>query len=188
MKRTLLAGALALAGLTAVEARAEGEQPAAETAPAAEAPVHRFGVYSRGGVHAYLSNSRSVGVFGGSVGVRDIIQDRFILQADVGFLTNLGNAVPVQLAAGVQRKGLYSPAALLTLTSFFGERLTFVTVDHPVAIRTPPVALGFLLAPARFNVAGGEISLLEFGLGVSPEFPGWGVAYQLNLVSVGVSF
>ena len=187
MKRALLAGALVLAGLTAGEARAEEGQTPDGAAPA-EAPVHQLSVYCRGGVHVYLSPSRSTGVFGGSVGVRDTIQERFILQADVGFLTNLGNVVPVQLAAGIQRKGLYSPAALLTLSTFFGDKLSFVTADHPSVIRAPPIALGFVLAPARFNVAGGQLSVLEFGLGVSPEFPGWGVAYQLNLANVGVSF
>ncbi|MFY0526170.1 hypothetical protein ACN28I_24495 [Archangium gephyra] len=180
MKRALLAAALV--ALAPAGSRAADEQPAAEVS------AHQFTVYSRGGVQAYLSPNRSTGMFGGSLGVRDTIHGRFILQADVGYLMNFGNVVPVQVAAGIQRKGFYTPAALMTLTGFLGDRLTFVTPDHPSVNRIPPMALGVLLAPARFTVAGGQLSLLEFGLGLSPEFPGLGVAYQLNLVDVGVSF
>ena len=187
MKRallTVLAPALVALGLVPAVSRAEDAQPAA-----ASTPVHQFSVYSRGGVQAYLAPNRSTGLFGGSVGVRDIIQDRYILQADVGYLMNFGNVVPVQVAAGMQHRiGFYTPAALVTLTGFFGERLSFLSSDHPSVNRIPPVALGVLLAPARFTVEGAQLSILEVGVGVSPEFPGAGVAYQLNLIDVGVSF
>lgn len=180
MKRTLLTAA-SLVALAPVLSHAAGEK--------AEAPAaHQFSVYSRGGVQAYLSPNRSTGMFGGSLGVRDTIQGRFILQADVGYLMNFGNVVPVQLAAGIQRSGFYTPAALVTFTSFLGDRINFLTPEHPSVNRIPPMALGVLLAPARFTLEGAQLSLLEFGLGVSPEFPGLGMAYQLNLVDVGVSF
>ncbi|OJT25090.1 hypothetical protein BO221_11980 [Archangium sp. Cb G35] len=186
MKRALTAvlPALVALGLVPATSRAADEQPAADAAP-----VHRFSVYSRGGVQAYLSPTRSTGMFGGSFGVRDIIQDRFILQADVGYLMNFGNVVPVQVAAGMQhRLGFYTPAALVTLTGFLGERVTFLDAEHPSVNRVPPIAAGVLLAPARFTLEGAQLSILEFGVGVSPEFPGLGVAYQLNLIDVGVSF
>lgn len=41
-------------------------------------------------------------------GGRDTIHGRFILQADVGYLRNFGNVVPVQVAAGIQRQGFYT--------------------------------------------------------------------------------
>jgi hypothetical protein len=183
MKRALFTAALVALGST--PARAADAQPSAEASPA---PAHQLSVYGRSGVQAYLSDTRSTGMFGGSVGVRDIIQGRFILQVDVGYLTNFGNVVPVQVAAGIQRQGLYTPAALLTLTGFLGDRVNFLSSEHPSVIRTPPLAVGVLLAPARFSVAGAQLSLLEFGIGLSPEFPGLGLAYQLNLIDVGVSF
>jgi len=183
MKRPLLTAALVALGLAPALSRAADEQPAAE-AP----PVHQFSVYGRSGVQAYLSDTRSTGMFGGSVGVRDTIHGRFILQADVGYLTNFGNVVPVQVAAGIQRRGFYTPSALLTFTGFLGDRVNFLSSEHPSVIRTPPLALGVLLAPARFTLEGAQLSLLEFGLGVSPEFPGLGMAYQLNVIDVAVSF
>lgn len=187
MKRALLHTVLVALGLAPALSHAD-EQPSAEAPAASAAPAHQFSVYSRGGMQAYLSPSRSTGMFGGSLGVRDTIQGRFILQADVGYLMNFGNVVPVQVAAGIQRRGFYTPAALATFTGFLGDRLTFLTPEHPSVSRIPPLAVGVLLAPARFTLEGAQLSLLEFGLGVSPEFPGWGVAYQLNLVDVGVSF
>ncbi|HZI06250.1 MAG TPA: hypothetical protein VEZ71_19625, partial [Archangium sp.] len=119
MKCTLLTAA-SLVALAPVLSHAADER--------AEAPAaHQFSVYSRGGVQAYLSPTRSTGMFGGSLGVRDTIQGRFILQADVGYLMNFGNVVPVQLAAGIQRSGFYTPAALVTFTSFLGDRINFLT-------------------------------------------------------------
>ncbi len=186
MKRPLFSRvlpALVALGLVPATSRAADEQPAAEAPPA-----HRFSVYSRGGIQAYLSPTRSTGMFGGSFGVRDTIQGRFILQADVGYLMNFGNVVPVQVAAGIQRQGFYTPAALVTLTGFLGERVTFLDAEHPSVNRIPPIAAGVLLAPARFTLKGAQLSILEFGVGFSPEFPGLGMAYQLNLIDVGVSF
>lgn len=185
MKRSLLTAALVALGFAPAPSRAADEQPAAEAPPT---PAHQFSVYGRSGVQVYLSDTRSTGMFGGSLGVRDTIHGRFILQADVGYLTNFGNVVPVQVAAGIQRQGFYTPSALLTFTGFLGDRVNFLSAEHPSLIRTPPLALGVLLAPARFTVEGAQLSLLEFGLGVSPEFPGLGLAYQLNVIDVAVSF
>lgn len=156
----------------------------------AEMPIERhvFSLYGRMGGMAYLSEARTQGGVGAGVGVRDTVEERFILQADLSYLLMAGNVGALRLGAGVQRSGTYTPAALLTLSTLFGSQLTFLTARHPTPVTGPSVTVGVSLAPLRFSHAGMQLSLLELGVGVGPELPGWGLSYQLGLLEVGTTF
>ncbi|QRN94796.1 hypothetical protein JRI60_37635 [Archangium violaceum] len=178
MKKALAWALLALLGST--PAAAEG---------VSESPAHRFTVYAHSGAGIYLSDTRTLGGIGGGVGVRDTLDDRFILQADLGYLGAIGNAAQVRVGAGLQRRGMYTPAALLVLTGMVGSGLHFLTPEHPTPISGPLFTLGVQLAPLRFTTPTGmQVSVLELGLGASPELPGLGLSYQVNLLEVGTSF
>lgn len=176
--RHALLASLVLAGM---DARAADS----EAVPAAS--PHRFSVYMGAAGMAHLSDVRTQGGVGGGIGLRDTIDERFILQADVHHLLMLGNTVGLRLGAGVQRRGIYQPAALLTLTTLLGDRLVFMTPEHPVPVQHPAMTLGVSVAPLRFSMGKTQLSLLELGVGVGTEFPGLGVSYRLGLVEVGLS-
>jgi hypothetical protein len=149
---------------------------------------HRLGAYFSAGLQLYSSEARTAGGIGGSVGIRDTLRDRFILQADLSYLAFMGNALSLRLGAGVQRSGVYTPAVLLTWSTLRGDRVTFLTPQHPTPVKGPATTLGLLLAPIRFTHRGTQVSLLEFGVGVGTELPGLGLSYHLNLLEVGASF
>ncbi|HSP78929.1 MAG TPA: hypothetical protein VLQ93_10385, partial [Myxococcaceae bacterium] len=125
---------------------------------------------------------------GGGVGLRATLQERFILQADLSYLLSIKNVAALRLGAGLQRRGTYTPAVLVTLSALLGDRLAFLTPEHPEPVSGPAVALGVNLAPLRFTHEGTQISLLELGVGVGTELPGLGLSFQLGLLEVGVSF
>ncbi|HZH79606.1 MAG TPA: hypothetical protein VEY88_26530 [Archangium sp.] len=158
--------------------------------PAAKAPAwlagHQLSVYMPAGAQVYLSNTRTAGGIGGGVGLRDTIQERFIVQLDATYHMMVGNSVVLRAGAGLQRKGIYTPAVLVTLSTFVGDRLTFLTPEHPNVPLVPPYALGLQLAPLRFTYEGMQVSLAEVGIGAGLEFPGVGVAYRLGLLEVGI--
>lgn len=161
----------------------------AAAAPAGLLPAgHRLTLYGRAGGLLYLSDAMTTGGIGGGVGLRDTFQDRFILQADLSYLMGLGNVAALRLGAGVQRSGTYTPAVLATLTTVVGDRLTFLSPAHPTPVRSPAVALGLSVAPLRFTERGLQLSLLELGVGIGTDLPGWGLAWQLGLLEVGTSF
>jgi hypothetical protein len=176
-KRSALALGLAMA-LTA------GSASAQET----EAPRHRLSAYVTSGLMVYLSNAQTIGGIGGGVGIRDTLDGRFILQADVSYLGYIRNAAALRVSAGAQLRGPYSPAALLTLTTLMGERLSFLTPQHPTRITGPAMALGVTLAPVRFDLQYAQISLLQLGVGVGSDLPGTGLHYSLGLLEVGATF
>ncbi|HZH13425.1 MAG TPA: hypothetical protein VE057_03585 [Archangium sp.] len=185
MKRSRFVGLLAcvLVLFAAGGARAQ-EVPAQEPGPR----EHQFTFYSRAGALAYLSDARTTGGAGAGVGLRDTLHERFILQADLSYLMMLGNVGVLRLGAGVQRSGTYTPAVLLTLTSFFGDRLAFLTPEHPTPVGKLAMALGVSVAPLRFTHQGLQMSLLELGVGVGSDLPGLGLSYQLGLLEVGTAF
>lgn len=161
------------------------------TTTRAEAPVatgHRFSLYTTAGAQVYLSDQRTLGGVGGGLGVRDTLDGRFLFQADFSYLSLLGNAGSVRVGAGVQRRGLWAPAALLTVTSLFGEHLSFLTPEHPRPVPGPAVSLGVTLAPVRFDLREVQVSVLQLGIGVGSDFPGLGVHYSVGLLEAGVSF
>jgi hypothetical protein len=177
----LQAGTLAL-GLALVghagDARAE-ESPA---------PGHRLSLYPTAGAQVYLSSARTMGGVGGGLGIRDTINGHFILQADASYLSLLGNAASVRVGAGVQRSGTWAPAALLTVTTLFGEHLSFLTPEHPERLTGPSVSLGVTLAPVRFELESVQVSVLQFGIGAGTDLPGLGLHYSLGLLEAGVTF
>lgn len=156
-------------------------------APEAPPPAHQLTFYVRSGALGYLSSARTQGGVGGGVGLRDTLHDWWLLQADVNALTGLGSVLAVRLAAGVQRQGRWTPAALVSLTGQFGDQLGFVMPENPGAVRGPSAALGLLLEPARFSLGRAQVSFLELNVGVGSDFPGRGMLYGLTLLEVGMS-
>lgn len=149
---------------------------------------YQLTVYGRAGAMVYLSDTRTTGGVGGGVGLRGTLQERFILQADVSYLTGIKNVAALRLGAGIQRRGTYTPAVLLNLSALMGDRLAFLTPEHPTPPRGPAMTLGVSVAPLRFSHEGTQVSLLELGVGLGSELPGTGVSWQLGLLEVGVSF
>jgi hypothetical protein len=177
----LQAGALALGlGLVGTPGDVRAEEPSGLH--------HQFSVYTTAGAQVYLSDARSMGGVGGGLGIRDTLNDRFILQADFSYLSLLGNAASLRVGAGVQRGGTWAPAALLTVTTLFGEHLSFLTDEHPVRIQGPAVSLGITLAPVRFATEAVQVSVLQLGVGVGSDLPGLGIHYSLGLLEAGVTF
>lgn len=149
---------------------------------------HRLSLYFTTGAAAYLSEARTLGGMGGGVGLRDTVGQHLLLQADISYLMMIGNVGVVRVGAGLQRPGLYAPAALLTLSCLWGERLSFLTPQHPEPVAGPAVMAGLLLAPLRFSYEGAEVSLLQLNVGVGTDLPGMGLGYRVDAVEVGLSF
>jgi hypothetical protein len=163
---------------------------AASVTPAQEAgvpPRHQLSLYARSGATLYLSRARTHGGVGGGFGLRDTVDGRWLLQADASGLTGLGSALEVRVGAGVQRQGRWAPAALVSLTGLFGDRLDFLTPEHPSVIPGPSLGLGLTLAPARFALGQARVSVFELGVGVGTDRPGLGLLYGLTLLEVGVA-
>lgn len=162
------------------------ERPAAATEPAPDA--HRFTAYLHTGVSLYVSGARTLGGVGGGVGVRDTIDERFILQADARYVLGLGNALELRAGAGLQRRGTWTPAALVVLTGMVGEGLRFITPERSTPPVGPALSVGLQLSPLRFTHAGTQFSLFEFGLGVGSDWPGRGLSYHFTLLEAGTCF
>jgi hypothetical protein len=159
-------------------------------APAGEAavpPRHQLSLYARSGATVYLSRVRTHGGVGGGFGLRDTVDGRWLLQADANALIGVGTSFAVRLGAGVQREGRWAPAALVNLTGLFGDRMDFLTPEHPSFIGGPSLGLGLTFAPARFTLGRAQVSLLEVGVGVGTDRPGLGLLYGLTVLEVGVA-
>jgi hypothetical protein len=158
-------------------------------ADAPEAPsAHQWSVYARSGLTAYLSSARTQGGLGGGVGLRDTVGSRWLLQADVNGLTGLGSVLAVRLGAGVQHTGgVWTPAALVSLTGLFGDQLGFLMPGETGVSRSPALGLGLTLAPARFTWGGAQVSLVELGVGGGVDGASRGLVYGLTLLEVGVA-
>lgn len=167
-----------------LSALAAAPSPGEESPPP---PRHQLSLYVRSGATVYLSPARTQGGVGGGVGLRDTVDGRWLLQADASGLTALGSALAVRVGAGVQRQGWWSPAVLVNLTGIFGDRVDFLTPEHPEAVAGPSVGLGLTLAPVRFSMGRARVSALELGVGVGTERPGLGLLYGLTLLEVGVA-
>ena len=176
------AGALAL-GLGTLGG-AVGTARAEEPSPAR----HRFSAYFTSGAQVYLSSARTIGGVGGGIGVRDTVDDVFVLQADLSYLALFGNGGSLRIGAGVQRPGTWAPAALLTVSTLFGERLSFLTPEHPTRLAGPAMSVGLTLAPVRFDMQSVQFSLLQLGLGAGSDLPGLGLNYSVGLLEVGATF
>ena len=159
----------------------------AEEPALAPAPRHQLSLYARSGLGLFLSDARTQGGVGGGFGVRDTLEGRWLLQADLNGLTGLGSVLEARVGVGVQRQGFWRPAALVTFTGLFGDRLTFVLSEQTRPARGPALGAGVTLAPVRFGLGRTQVSLLELSLGTGPEQPGWGVLYGLTVLEVGVA-
>lgn len=157
-------------------------------APARAPAAHQWSLYARSGATAYLSPARTQGGLGGGIGVRDTVEGRWLLQADVNGLTGLGSVLAVRLGAGVQHSGgFWTPAALVSLTGLFGDQLGFLMPDATAFSRSPAVGLGLTLAPARFTWGRTQVSLMEVGVGAGVDGASRGLVYGLTLLEVGVA-
>lgn len=172
--------------LLALSLLAASPDPTEEVAPDVP-PRHQLSLYARSGATMYLSEARTHGGVGGGFGLRDTVDGRWLLQGDVSALTGLGTSFAVRVGAGVQRQGWWAPAALVALTGLFGERMDFLTPEHPTFLAGPSLGLGLTLAPARFSLGRAQVSLLELGVGVGTNRPGLGLLYGLTLLEVGVA-
>lgn len=162
--------------------------PGSTSAEETPAPRHRLSLYVTTGALAYLSEAQTLGGLGGGLGLRDTLDGRFILQADINYLGYIRNAAALRVSAGAQLRGRYAPAALLTLTTLVGERLSFLTPEHPSRITGPAMSVGLTLAPIRFDLPQVQFSLLQLGVGVGSDLPGLGLSYSLGLLEVGATF
>ncbi|WNG32299.1 hypothetical protein F0U60_00800 [Archangium minus] len=163
------------------------------TSPApSEVPVpsrHQLSLYARSGASAYLSPVRTQGGLGGGFGLRDTVDGRWLLQVDASGLTGLGSVLAVRVGAGLQWRHPegWAPAALVSLTGLFGDRMEFLKPEHPAPVGGPSLGLGLTLAPARFSLGGAQVSVLELGVGVGTDRSGLGLLYGLTLLEVGVA-
>ncbi len=154
--------------------------------PAEPPPAHQFDVYLRSGLTLFSSPARTQGGAGGGLGLRDTVNGRWLLQADVNGLIGMGSALEVRLGAGVQREGSWSPMASLQLSGLIGQQLRLLSPEYPRAAPAAAVTLGVALAPVRFNVANTRVSALELNVGVGPDVSGLGLRYGLTLLEIGV--
>jgi hypothetical protein len=151
-------------------------------------PEPRLTLYSQSAALFYLSDARTMGGVGGGLGLRATFRERCFVQAELHYLLGIGNTAALRLATGVQRRGTYTPAVLLSLSTLLGDGLTFLTPQHPTPVKGPAVSLGLSVAPLRFSSNGLHLSALELGAGLGTDLPGAGLAFQLGLLEVGTSF
>lgn len=130
----------------------------------------------------YRSDEVSAGGAGGGVGMQLIARELWLAQLDVSALWLLGNAVSTRLALGAQRQGTWSPAAWLSVSVLWGDRLEFLQGDG----RRPSIpswALGLRGSALRFSMPFGVFSALEPGIGTNFAS---GVWLELSIVQLAV--
>lgn len=149
---------------------------------------HQWSAYVRGGVGLHLSDARTIGGLGLGLGVRDTIDERFVLQGDATYHFMVGNSVAMRLGAGVQRSGMWIPAALVTANVMVGDQLSFLRPEYPTPVSFPSVSLGLALAPLRFRAHGTTVNIGEVTIGVAHEFPGWATVFQVALLEIASEF
>jgi hypothetical protein len=148
----------------------------------------RVGAYLRSGVTVHLAPSLTMGGMGGGAGVRLWFSKFWVAQADLNYLTLIGHVGEIRLGAGIQRPGMWTPAALANISFLIGDRLSFRTAEHPWPSVGPVVTGGINIAPLRFIYQNRTISVLELGIGAKPDFPGTGITYSLGLLEIGSVF
>ena len=174
--------ALAVSGL-ASEARGSTREGGSEP-PASSL---RLSAYCLAGADLYLSSARTAGGLGGGCGVRGTLHERFLLQFDASYLTLLGNVASLRVGAGVQRLGVYAPAAWVMGGALAGQQLRFLAEPGSPLVTGPAPWLGVAVAPLRFRLPRAEVSVLELGVGVGLESSRAGLLLHLGLLSVGVT-
>lgn len=182
--RLVLALSLVLASLASIPAaRADSTAPSpvdvADESATDAGPTHRISLLARTSLSLHLSDARTAGGLGGGFGLRDAVGEHLLLQADIAWLTQLGNVLALRAGAGLQKPGTWSPAALVAVTSLFGSQLHFPAPGRP-ATPGPALSIGLILAPLRFVTNGAEVSLLEIGVGIGGETPGIATALSIG--------
>ncbi|MDQ3264287.1 MAG: hypothetical protein M3Y59_11595 [Myxococcota bacterium] len=169
----LLPGLLLLAALLA-------------TPSLASDPEHRLHLSLGGGAQAYLSDTRTMGGVGASVGLKDVYRDFLLLEADASYLFLIGNVFALRGGVGVQWPGLYSPAVSVNLGLLMGDRFSFLQPGLGSAGPTPSLTFGLVVSPIRFFTSRGIVSVLQLGAGLGTEFPGLGRSIYLGLLEISV--
>jgi hypothetical protein len=155
------------------------------------APVNQslqIAAYLRWGLTVHIAPSQTIGGLGGGAGVRFSFSKIWLAQVDCSYLGLIGHAGEVRFGGGLQRPGLWSPAALGTISILFGERLSFRTAEHPWPSSGPVITGGISLAPLRFTKDNRTVSIFELGLGIKPDFPGVGITYSVGILEIGHTF
>jgi hypothetical protein len=144
-------------------------------------------VFAQSGAAGYLSDAQTAAGIGGGVGARAVFDRRWLVQADISYLAMIGHVGLARIGAGWQRDGAWRPAALVTASAFFGDRLRFLPEGRAEPVSVPALSLGVLLAPVRFAAHGTEVSVLEVGAGAGWDVPGAGFSVSVTLLQVGVA-
>lgn len=176
------AAALALAVLSA-PAFAQTDPPR----PASLGPSPRWYVTVATGAQAYLSPNRTMGGYGGGLGVRALFGKHLFAEADAAYLFEIGNVLALRVSAGLQRDGLWAPAALVSLGLLAGQQFTFFQPGGPTLGGVPAAWLGLALAPLRFQLGRAQVSALQLGLGLGTDLPGLGLALQIQILEIAVA-
>ena len=167
--RTAIAAALACAPVLALAG--EGETSWSITAHA--------------GAQAYLSDGRTMGGYGGGVGLQ-LERGRLLASADAAYLFFIGNAAALRLSAGLQWPGLWSPALLLRASVLLGDQFTFFQPGGPILGAGPAFSIGLTVAPLRFTLAGAHVSALQLGIGLGVDPTGLALAPQLEVLEIAI--
>lgn len=132
----------------------------------------------------YLSSDHVTAAgFGAGTGVQCIYQQRWIIQVDINLLWGNGNAVPLRLALGWQKRTAHkwTPAGFGTCTLLAGDRTEVIFEDGQRPVSPTPVAV-IRLAPLRFVDQKGFASAMELGYGRSASR---GTCFELTVLAVG---
>ncbi len=141
--------------------------------------------FLRSGGRGYLSEARTIGGVGGGLGVRVPLGAPFFAQADLSYLSQIGNVGDLRLGFGVQRSGTWIPAARVSVGMLFGDRLAFLTPSHPTPVPGPAFSLGLAVAPLRWTNGTTTVSVFELEVGVGSDFPGLGLVVGVGLLETG---
>ncbi len=137
------------------------------------------------GADLYLSDARTQGGIGGGLGARLSWRDRWLLEANGGFLAGAGQVQAARLAVGIQRSATFCPALLVGPRVLFGDAMHLLTPQHRWVLRSPTWSMGVTLVPARFRVQGTELAFGALYIGAGSDLPGLGLGYGITLLEVG---
>jgi hypothetical protein len=132
----------------------------------------------------HLGGDASWAGAGGGLGAQLVWRGRFVAQADANLLWATGNAVTTRLAAGVQRRARWSPAAWATLTLVWGDRIEKLDDDGSRPPR-PGSAVGLRGSPLRWATPQVMVSAGELGVAFTPSGGLW---LEMTVLAVGATF
>ena len=130
----------------------------------------------------FLSDDVTAGGAGGALGVQLTVRRFMLAQLDVGALWAFGNVLSTRLSVGLQREGVWSPAAWLSFGALWGERMEFLQGDGRRP-SLPSWSVGVRGSALRFSNGLGVFSALEPGIGTDFDS---GIWIELNIVQVGL--